>query len=103
MTRFECAEELKLITRLRSRMQKLERRREPSGRFVAALSGKQRSFSQTDCRQKQKCEPGAAADVTGHGRHQEPADTGDHENDGPSKAPAAKNSARPPRPRQNEQ
>ena len=52
MTRLECAEELKLIARLRSRMQKLERGGEPSRRFVAALSGKQGGFSQTDCRQE---------------------------------------------------
>ena len=84
-------------------MQELERPGESSRRFVAALGCELRCFSKSDRWQEQKREPGPTAHVAGVFTKEQPAETGDDEHDNRSDAPAAKNSARPPRSRQDKQ
>ena len=76
---FQSSKQLQLISQLRSWVQELERRRESSGRFVTALGGELRRFSQTDHWHKKKREPGSAAHVAGVFTKEQPPDTGDGE------------------------
>src|SRR5947207_9757532 len=84
-------------------MQELEQRRQSAGGFIAALGGELCCFPQTDCRQKEKREPGDTADITGVFTKEQPGDTGNHQHDYRGYSPAEKNSAGPPRPRQHKQ
>src|ERR1700730_8460438 len=52
VSHFQCAEDSNLIAQLRRGMQELQRGRESSGRFVAALGGELRRFPQPNRRQK---------------------------------------------------
>ena len=84
-------------------MQEMQQRSQSSGRFVATLRGELGRLSRTDRRQKQKREPGATAHITGVFTKEQPGGTGDTEHDNRGDSPAAKNSAWPPRPRQDKQ